>query len=58
MNKIPKNSREKADFFYCERCKISSDTERRMCPCPRGGCEARIVAKVITTKEYIPVENE
>lgn len=26
-----------------------------MCPCPRGGCEAEIVATVVTTttKEYI-----
>lgn len=28
------------DYFICRRCKISSITEGRMCPCPRRSCEA------------------
>lgn len=46
-------------YFACDRCEITSDTERRMCPCPRGGCEAKVVAtKVITTITTFIPKNE
>lgn len=51
--KIKSGKKEKikrVDVYYCDRCNISSDTSRRMCPCPRGGCDAEVVAKrMITT---------
>ena len=37
------------DIYFCERCEISSLTERCMCPCPRGGCEAEIIGEIRTT---------
>lgn len=40
----------KEDYYECKRCSINSDTEKSMCPCPRGGCEAKIKAtKTVTT---------
>ena len=30
-------------YLECDRCEISSETEGRMIPCPRGGCEAKVV---------------
>lgn len=49
----------KQPYFTCGRCHITSDTERSMCPCPRGGCEAEIVAtKVITTITTFIPKNE
>lgn len=41
----------KEDFYSCKRCKISSDTKDRMCPCPRGGCESEITGVIIITRE-------
>jgi len=38
------------EHYVCERCEISSNTEGRMIPCPRGSCDAQHVAnKTITT---------
>lgn len=37
------------DIWYCSRCEISSFTSGRMCPCPRGDCEAKVIGEV--TKE-------
>jgi hypothetical protein len=38
------------DYYTCERCDITSLTEGRMCPCPRGSCEAKISGTInITT---------
>lgn len=39
---------ETEDLWYCERCKISTFTEGRMCPCPRGSCDAKIIGTVTT----------
>lgn len=45
-----KKTIKEEDFYKCKRCKISSDTKYGMCPCPRGGCEAKITGtKTITT---------
>lgn len=37
----------KDDYYTCGRCEINSLTEDRLCPCPRGGCEA-IIAGTLT----------
>jgi hypothetical protein len=39
------------DYYECKRCNISSEHETRMCPCPRGGCEAEVKGKKVTTIE-------
>jgi hypothetical protein len=44
---------ETLDYYECKRCKITSKTKDQLCPCPRGGCEAKIVGKVIKTEELI-----
>lgn len=38
------------DYYECSRCKINSETEKRMCPCPRGSCDAVIKGKVTISK--------
>jgi hypothetical protein len=43
-------SEETDDYYECPRCEINSLTESRMCPCPRGGCEAVITGTITTTK--------
>jgi len=43
---------ETEDVFGCKRCNISSLTSGRMCPCPRGSCEAEIIGKLKVT--FIP----
>lgn len=45
----PKTKVKKEPFYKCSRCNINSNTKDRMCPCPRGSCEAVCVGKVITT---------
>jgi hypothetical protein len=49
MNEIVK----KEDFYSCRRCNITSETKGRICPCPRGGCEAKITGTLLTTKTLI-----
>lgn len=41
------------DYFECERCEINSLTKGRMCPCPRGGCEAELKGKIVITTTLI-----
>jgi hypothetical protein len=36
------------DYYICERCDITSLKEGKMCPCPRGSCEAKISGTVTT----------
>ena len=36
------------DLYYCPSCKISTLTKSRMCPCPRGGCEAYLAGEITT----------
>jgi hypothetical protein len=45
---------EEDDYYECKRCSITSDTPKCMCPCPRGGCEAKIKATktTITTTSF------
>lgn len=38
------------DYIYCKQCKIDN-TGERMCPCPRGGCDAETIGKIKTTIE-------
>ena len=44
---------KKEDIYGCESCEITSETKGRMCPCPRGGCEAEIIGEKIVTTEII-----
>ena len=37
------------EYFECKRCNISSETQGRLCPCPRGSCEAMLTGEVVTT---------
>lgn len=39
----------KEKVYGCERCKISSLTEGRWCPCPRGGCDAEVIGTKYVT---------
>lgn len=38
------------DYYECKRCNLNS-IKNAWCPCPRGGCEARIegTVKIVTT---------
>ena len=38
----------KSEYYECSTCKINTLTEGRMCPCPRGGCDAQIVGEITT----------
>lgn len=48
---------KREEDYYCNRCKIDSFTKNRICPCPRGSCDAKIRGKVVTTVEVI-VDNK
>lgn len=50
-----KTTTKTKDYVYCERCEIDNSGSR-MCPCPRGGCEAELKGEYIitTTKEFKP----
>lgn len=40
------------EFLDCPRCEMNSLTRgTRMLPCPRGGCEVRIIGEIKTTVE-------
>jgi len=42
------------DYYECLRCNINkSDNPTGMCPCPRGGCEAVLKGKIVTTEKLI-----
>ena len=50
----PKVKTKKTDFYECKRCEITSDTKGRMCPCPRGSCEAAIIGtKIVQTSTLL-----
>lgn len=55
MRKTITTKNKEEEYWKCNRCRITSETKDRMCPCPRGGCEARLVGKIVTTttKEII-----
>lgn len=38
------------DLYYCKDCDIDN-MGNRMCPCPRGGCEAKIIGTVEVKQE-------
>jgi hypothetical protein len=44
------------DYWVCGRCNITSDTEQRMCPCPRGGCDAELVGEKETKTTIYKLE--
>ena len=44
---------EEYPFYTCKRCEINTLTPNRMCPCPRGGCEAVAVGKVVSTSVLV-----
>ncbi len=44
---------KKEDYWECGRCKITSSTKDRMCPCPRGSCEAEVIGEIIITREFV-----
>jgi hypothetical protein len=48
---------QKEDLYACPRCKITSEGTQ-MCPCPRGSCEAEVVAKkiVTTVTTFVPLK--
>lgn len=48
---------ENHDYYVCDRCEITSETEGRMCPCPRGSCDAEKKGEVIIVKTII-MDNE
>lgn len=57
MGKIPTPKKKittvKQNVYGCERCEINSLGER-MCPCPRGGCDAvKIGTQTVTTEVKI-----
>jgi hypothetical protein len=50
--------RTEEDYFKCERCNIDSLGER-MCPCPRGSCDAVLsgtVTTVVTLNDVLTKE--
>ena len=49
----PKKKIIEEDCYECKRCDISSEHENRLCPCPRGGCEAEIVGKKLIITRII-----
>lgn len=43
------------EIWACERCKITHQNKKQMCPCPRAGCEAEVVGQkvnIITIELY------
>lgn len=47
-----KSKTKTIDIYGCSRCKINEVSDPgRMCPCPRGGCEAIIVAEKTTSTQ-------
>lgn len=46
------------DLVYgCKSCNIrSNDRSGRMCPCPRGSCEATVVGRSTTVVKFYPVK--
>lgn len=51
MKRKSKKTITKEGYYECGSCRISSETKNRMCPCPRGGCEANLKGEVIITRE-------
>ena len=56
-NKIGEAKSYEEEYWWCDRCEID-DTGDRMCPCPRGYCEAEPIGKIIITKIYVPNKEE
>ena len=46
------------DYHYiCHRCEKDSEMSS-MCPCPRGGCEAKIVGLKTTTSVIVKLSKQ
>lgn len=50
MSDKQKKPTKRKDYFECKRCEINTETVGRMCPCPRGSCEAVHKGTVIITR--------
>lgn len=50
---LKKEKTKKEDYYECKRCNKNSvkNPEYASCPCPRGGCEAQVVGKVVITTQ-------
>jgi hypothetical protein len=48
---------ETKDYYECERCKITTATENRLCPCNRKPCDAT-KRGTITISKSITFDNE
>jgi len=53
MKRAPSKKVKTELYLECPGCNINSLTKDRMCPCPRGECEAEVVGKIITTVEVV-----
>jgi len=49
---MAKKEKKNTSYYECKRCDINSMTHR-MCPCPRGGCEAVRLGHVETTTKLV-----
>lgn len=56
---MPVKKKPKDKIYVCDRCEITPTSGRgTMCPCPRGGCEAKLVSipqKLYTRKEIYTI---
>lgn len=42
----------KKDYWKCDRCgNTTRNSKGTMIPCPRGGCDAKIIGEIITKTE-------
>ena len=48
---------EKKDYYECERCKVTTATEHRLCPCNRKNCDD-IKKGIITTTKTITFDGD
>jgi hypothetical protein len=48
---------KETDIYGCSSCKITSETKGRMCPCPRGSCDAEIIGQKIIITEIKSYSN-
>lgn len=48
----------KSEYYECDSCKTTSETKDRMCPCPRGGCEAKLKGQITIEKTIELIKEE
>ena len=54
--RLIKNDVKFETYWECGRCKITSETEDRLCPCPRGSCEAEAIGEKTIETEILRYE--